>query len=910
MSSIFQAGGALPDDHPTYVERQADHDALRAGLNGDYLHIIAPRQVGKTSLLKHLAARLGEMGWRCAYVDLSILMDFHKPIWYAELGKALAESLTPGQTPTIANQVDLRRYLLDQALPWPNGQPRIVLFLDEVEGAGKARDADGAPFSDTFFSMFRALYNERDRLPGTLVVALTGAVNPGDLVKDPAISPFNVGQEIDLDDFTPAETRTLTEHLDDLDLPADEAVHQAIYEWTNGHPYLTQRICAELETSTRSGDLTAITLDNVRHLVEQVILNPANPLQRDKNLRHVTKMLNGLSTQAAQLWSRLQAGESVSIKEATDDLYLELYLAGAVKPQAGQLVIRNRIYALAFGDRDKTELRPLYEEYAERILIAFYQAHQDPRSAGVRAHGFPGALLAVEAGILSMDDFRDREYRTSQKRWEIVAALHELIDTGYIKRTEDAPEDHRHPDEWNFRLTPRGKDYAYRLLTKGCEERGASTREAGLVKPTRIFISSTWEDLQPEREAVEKALHRMQDTSFAGMEYFGSRPETPKEISLAEVDRSDVYIGIFAHRYGSGITEAEYRRARERDIPCLIYLKDDSVPVPPAHIERDPEKITKLEALKPELKKHHTVSFFKSPDHLATQVVADLHNLLRSAPSARQDKPVQPGPKYQIAITSGQGIVIGDQAQVTQQLGSSATFQLSQHDLLRLQHLADNIRQDLALLKDYEDALRYEDDPRRRAKYRREIEQLLESAARYQQEYDELRAQVAGEPSAAMQDVATQLRQMDTKLDALLTGQTAIRDDLNGLRQTLIARYGVGEQIVIAAVTERLDHAQLVTVQAVLDALETKRLPEPDLQATLEAVQQMLAALQQRGISLPGQEHVAEAISAPTLDVKHKVKVTLPIIPLLLGYEGELELGSGVNLAAMWKRLVATVRGE
>ena len=83
----------------------------------------------------------------------------------------------------------------------------------------------------------------------------------------------------------------------------------------------------------------------------------------------------------------------------------------------------------------------------------------------------------------------------------------------------------------------------------------------------RVFISSTWEDLQPEREAVEKALHRMQNTAFAGMEYFGSRSETPKEISLAEVDRSDIYIGIFAHRYGSGITEAEYRRARQRGLP-------------------------------------------------------------------------------------------------------------------------------------------------------------------------------------------------------------------------------------------------------------------------------------------------------------------------------------------------------
>ncbi len=61
----------------------------------------------------------------------------------------------------------------------------------------------------------------------------------------------------------------------------------------------------------------------------------------------------------------------------------------------------------------------------------------------------------------------------------------------------------------------------------------------------------------------------------------------PEQFSLMEVERCDIYVGIFAHRYGSGITEAEYRRARERNIPCLIYFKDDTVPVPPGYLERD-----------------------------------------------------------------------------------------------------------------------------------------------------------------------------------------------------------------------------------------------------------------------------------------------------------------------------------
>ena len=148
-----------------------------------------------------------------------------------------------------------------------------------------------------------------------------------------------------------------------------------------------------------------------------------------------------------------------------------------------------------------------------------------------------------------------------------------------------------------------------------------------MSKSVHIFISSTWLDLQPERHTVEEALQRMQ-ASFLGMEYFGSRPETPREVSLAEVDGSDIYIGIFAHRYGSGITEDEYRQAQKRNLPCLIYFKDDSVLVSIDSIEQEPDKIARLKALKSELREHHTVSYFKSPDHLATQVVADLHKLL------------------------------------------------------------------------------------------------------------------------------------------------------------------------------------------------------------------------------------------------------------------------------------------
>jgi hypothetical protein len=143
----------------------------------------------------------------------------------------------------------------------------------------------------------------------------------------------------------------------------------------------------------------------------------------------------------------------------------------------------------------------------------------------------------------------------------------------------------------------------------------------------RVFVSSTWLDLQPEREAVEAAIHRLRETKYVGMECFGSRGETTQGASLDEVDRSDVYVSIIAGRYGSGITEDEYHRARERDLPCFIYLKADNT-IPGPWREADPANSAKLDALKKKLRRNHTASEFRNPDDLAAKVTADLHRWL------------------------------------------------------------------------------------------------------------------------------------------------------------------------------------------------------------------------------------------------------------------------------------------
>jgi len=159
------------------------------------------------------------------------------------------------------------------------------------------------------------------------------------------------------------------------------------------------------------------------------------------------------------------------------------------------------------------------------------------------------------------------------------------------------------------------------------------------------FLCSTYADLSVEREHVLDAIRRLQ-LRHDSMEFFGARPERSIETCLAQVRLSDVLVVIVGHRYGSivpelGISysEAEYREGYQFGKPCLVYIRDENVPVLPKHVERNPENLRLLEAWKTVLAARHTVATFSTAGQLAVQVAADLGRIaqaLEQAPPRNQ----------------------------------------------------------------------------------------------------------------------------------------------------------------------------------------------------------------------------------------------------------------------------------
>src|SRR5712692_6374122 len=88
-------------------------------------------------------------------------------------------------------------------------------------------------------------------------------------------------------------------------------------------------------------------------------------------------------------------------------------------------------------------------------------------------------------------------------------------------------------------------------------------------REARIFLSSTFVDLKATRSEITKWLRGVFEADLIIMETFGSDAAPPDIFSVRHVRDSDLFVGIYAHRYGTidpksgeSITELELDEAK------------------------------------------------------------------------------------------------------------------------------------------------------------------------------------------------------------------------------------------------------------------------------------------------------------------------------------------------------------
>jgi len=341
-NSPFRAGGPLPADSPVYISREADEKAAAHLRRMDYITLVEPREHGKTSLINQLIGQFVPQRYVFAYRDLMAAKSSatSSANWYISLGKWLLRQLPfipPNQQPELPTDgASWEYFLAGVAESAQMACLRVVIVLDEIGAMPQIWATD-------FFSVIRSVYTSRQGLPfwGYLTFIIAGAFNPRMLIQDSVVSNFNVDQRIPLDDFNLSQVRQLVAHLN---LPGDlaEAVAGRIHHWTNGQPYLCQRLCLYLVR--RKGSITASSVDAiVDDTVELFFHDDTHHLTRIKELAAEPDLLGYARRITTEPRSRFNA--------ALNDKHFRLaHTMGVIKSSLdGYCQIRNCIYEQALA---------------------------------------------------------------------------------------------------------------------------------------------------------------------------------------------------------------------------------------------------------------------------------------------------------------------------------------------------------------------------------------------------------------------------------------------------------------------------------------------------------------------------------------------------------------------------------
>lgn len=350
-SKFYVVGGPVQPGRESCILRDSDMQLYARLIEGDYCHVLAPSHEGKTTLMAQIARRMRIERIRVATIDLAQISsrELQDDVgrWYYSFAYRIVRELRIRadlqtwwqERSGLTIMQRLREFFLDVVLA-DHDEP-VVIFIDRIE------TALGQRIGKQLLAAIRACFDARATEPAyrRLTFAMLGSVSVGQRIPDGHDSPFDISTAIELDDFELPELRRLAAGLG-ADRQTTTLITQAVWEWTRGQPYLSQKVLRALARRT-TDELTEELVDEV---IGTLFLTPNGP-REEPHLSAVTRELlrdsTGRNARLA-LYRRIRKGKHV-VADPGIDIHRDLLLTGVVIIGAnGEFTLRNRIYAEAF----------------------------------------------------------------------------------------------------------------------------------------------------------------------------------------------------------------------------------------------------------------------------------------------------------------------------------------------------------------------------------------------------------------------------------------------------------------------------------------------------------------------------------------------------------------------------------
>lgn len=358
-TTYYQVGGSLARQS-CYVERLADRQLESALKNGEFCYVLNSRQMGKSSLRVRTMDKLQREGTVCIAIDLTGMgtQDMTPEKWYAGIVRSLVSTcqLKFNWRSWWREKRDLfspapRLNLFIEEVLLVEVKSQIVIFIDEIDRVLSQN------FSlDDFFALIHSCYQKRqvNSAYNRLTFALFGVASARDLIRDKTQSPFTIGRAIPLEGFKLAEASPLLSGIAEKVINPQQTLAEILY-WTGGQPFLTQKLCQLVVTSSKS--------ESIADLVAQYIVKDWEVQDEPEHLKTIRDRLCFRSTKTIR-WLGLYR-DILQRRQVPSDrtpAQMELRLSGLVREKQGKLRVSNPIYAsvftLAWVDEQLAQLRP------------------------------------------------------------------------------------------------------------------------------------------------------------------------------------------------------------------------------------------------------------------------------------------------------------------------------------------------------------------------------------------------------------------------------------------------------------------------------------------------------------------------------------------------------------------------